>query len=116
MTSLDLNQLFLEERKYKKQVNKDPTDDSAWFNLGKVYQRQTRFELANDAYQQALNLHEKASYYHRMGEMQYDRRHYGKAMRSLLSALELGGKSWKHATEVKQMVDHIYELDPCPCD
>ncbi len=84
------------ERETKLAIQTDPTYDMAQYNLGKIYQKQRKWDKAIEAFEAAVQrAPSNANYHYDLGEMYLEAKQLDKAEGALKKASELEPKLFK---------------------
>jgi len=84
------------ERELRLSIQTDPTYDKAYYNLGKVYQAQRKWDKAIDAFESAAQRSpDNANFQYDLGEAYLEAKHLDKAETALRKATELDSKLFK---------------------
>jgi tetratricopeptide (TPR) repeat protein len=84
------------EQHLKMAIQTDPTYVLAYFNLGKVYQKQRKWDKAIEAFEQATQrASDNPSYFYDLGEAYFETKQLEKAEGALKKAAELDPKLFK---------------------
>ena len=84
------------ERETKLAIQADPTYDMAHYNLGKIYQKQRKWDKAIEAFESATQRAPgNANYFYDLGEMYLEAKQLDKAEGALKKAAELDPKLFK---------------------
>jgi len=112
MTEIDLRNLSKLEKEYQAAVKEHPTIHNQ-FLLGKIYQKQHRYQLAEKMYKQVLSQERLPECLLRYGEMSFDRKQYDKALPLLLEVSQTTDETWQFTELVDQLIETIYAYDTC---